>query len=106
VSLEPPFPVCLNSAALLGPGSEVLGFHDEMSKDHNWEPHRSTISVALPRCGVWRRQCLWRCVERRTIGLAFALDSLLPWSVFAIVVAHRLLSLCHETSPRTTTKDR
>jgi hypothetical protein len=27
-----------HSAALLGRGSEVLGFDDEMSKDHNWEP--------------------------------------------------------------------
>ena len=26
------------SAALLGRGSEVLGFDDEMSQDHNWEP--------------------------------------------------------------------
>src|SRR5262249_43440040 len=27
-----------HSAALLGRGSEVLGFDDEMSTDHNWEP--------------------------------------------------------------------
>ena len=27
-----------HSAALLGRGSEVLGFDDEMSGDHNWEP--------------------------------------------------------------------
>jgi hypothetical protein len=33
--LDPAVP---HSAALIGRGSEVLGFDDEMSGDHNWEP--------------------------------------------------------------------
>lgn len=41
-----------------------------------------------------------------TIGLAFALASLVPWSVFAILIARRLLWLCHETGPGTTRADR
>jgi Flp pilus assembly protein TadB len=28
------------------------------------------------------------------VGLAFALASLLPWSVFAVLTARRLLELC------------
>lgn len=34
-ALDPGVP---HSAALIGRGSEVLGFDDEMSGDHNWEP--------------------------------------------------------------------
>jgi hypothetical protein len=34
-----------------------------------------------------------------TVGLVFALASLLPWSVFAVLAARRLLALCRTTSP-------
>ncbi|MCW2805129.1 MAG: hypothetical protein JWN06_3346 [Propionibacteriaceae bacterium] len=37
-ALEAGYPGLRYSAALLGRGSEVLGFDDEMSSDHNWEP--------------------------------------------------------------------
>ncbi|MET3861388.1 hypothetical protein ABIE38_002321 [Dietzia sp. 2505] len=34
-----------------------------------------------------------------TVGLVFALASLLPWSVFAVLTARRLLALCREAAP-------
>jgi hypothetical protein len=61
-TLSARFPDLRHSAALLGRGSEVLGFDDEMSTDHDWKPR---VLVFLdeedePRYGVEVREALRR----------------------------------------------
>lgn len=56
------FPDLPHSAALLGRGSEVLGFDDEMSTDHDWRP-RALVFLAEedePRHGAAVREALQR----------------------------------------------
>ncbi|HET7196051.1 MAG TPA: DUF4037 domain-containing protein [Nocardioides sp.] len=56
------FPDLPHSAALLGRGSEVLGFDDEMSTDHDWKP-RVLLFIAEddePRHGADVREALQR----------------------------------------------
>jgi len=56
------FPHLPHSAALLGRGSEVLGFDDEMSTDHDWKP-RVLLFIAEedePRHGADVRETLHR----------------------------------------------
>ena len=56
------FPGLPHSAALLGRGSEVLGFDDEMSTDHDWKP-RVLVFLAEqdePRHGAEVREALQR----------------------------------------------
>src|ERR1700682_1567201 len=36
--LDAEFPALAHSAAILGPGSEVLGFDTQRSTDHHWGP--------------------------------------------------------------------
>ena len=44
------FPELRYSAALLGPGSEVLGFDDVRSTDHHWGP-RVMLFLRIPELG-------------------------------------------------------
>ena len=60
--LSAKFPDLPHSAALLGRGSEVLGFDDEMSTDHDWKP-RALVFLAEedePRLGAAVREALQR----------------------------------------------
>jgi hypothetical protein len=59
--LEAHAPGLRHSAALIGPGSEVLGFDSEMSMDHDWFPR---LIVFLDQQGQGRKDELDAMLER------------------------------------------
>ncbi|MFC5652313.1 hypothetical protein ACFPYJ_25015 [Paenibacillus solisilvae] len=63
------FPSAAYSAALLGPGSEVLGYDTEMSRDHDWGP-RVYLFLQEPDWGLSReiRELLVRQVPEHFYG--------------------------------------
>lgn len=52
--VQPRLPAVIHSAALLGPGSDVLGFDDVRSTDHYWGP-RLQVFVDEPDVGTAKR---------------------------------------------------
>ncbi len=67
--LEASYPDLPYSAALLGRGSEVLGFDDEMSGDHNWEPR---VQLFLRKEDRTRHGAALDAVLRRDVPTQFA----------------------------------
>ena len=68
--LSASFPDLRHAAPLLGLGSEVLGFDDEMSTDHDWRPR---IQVLLakedkPRRGAEVREALGKDLPQSFAG--------------------------------------
>jgi hypothetical protein len=66
------FPRLRYSAALLGPGSEVLGYDTELSRDHDWGP-RAQLFLSQADCRKLRRrivQVLRRDLPRTFDGLS------------------------------------
>jgi hypothetical protein len=65
--LDAEFPGLRHSAALIGPGSEVLGFDTPMSADHHWGPRAMLFLTAddEARCrGAIREALRWKLPHR------------------------------------------
>ena len=60
--LDEHFPDLRYSAALIGPGSDVLGFDTEMSRDHAWGPR---AMLFLPEADFWRRDIILASLRQR-----------------------------------------
>jgi hypothetical protein len=49
------------ASALIGPGSEVLGFDTQMSRDHDWGPR---VLIFLQESDVSRRDAVWEALTK------------------------------------------
>jgi hypothetical protein len=61
--LDTEYPDLPHSAALIGPGSEVLGFDTPMSADHHWGPR--LMLFLTPQDYAWQRVAIHETLRRR-----------------------------------------
>ncbi|ACT01519.1 DUF4037 domain-containing protein [Paenibacillus sp. JDR-2] len=59
--LSSAMPALLYSSALLGPGSEVLGFDTPMSRDHDWGPR---VLIFIREADVYQREAILAALHK------------------------------------------
>jgi len=64
-----------DAAGIIGSGSEVLGFDDEMSSDHHWGP-RTMLFLSVDELKSYHK--LWREDWKMEIGSSYLETKTLP----------------------------